>query len=349
MKEVIIVDGNKKFNFPSEFKRELDVALYATKYRNQDLCIVIDGHEGAGKSQASRQIGFYCSKVLNSFFDVDSTYNIHHDLDSYIDSCNNKGQNYISILDESRSVLNSKRSLSKEGLRFTNFISECRSKNQVHIIILPSYHDLDRYVAQWRMSILINMRKEWVEDDKVEFGGHELLLGKYKGYVNNAEIRNIYDKKNFGYPKKEVFGGRFDNVEVLSNKGLKAYEQQKALKMIEKYGSEEEKAQAGLKSLDKEVLKSEQLKDNTLSIREVYNLSSSDINAYRIKLMRRFLFVAKKYYDKSTNRLKVTDSFLKEFFGVSVSTVNRYSTIRAHQDIVVDEENFIYCDLSCFD
>lgn len=321
MIDVLIKNSDKHFRLNDSLKRELDVALYAVKEMNQDLCIVLDGHEGSGKSQASRQLGYYCAQILGSHFDRDGVYNIHNDLDKYIDSCNANGKYYISILDESRHVLNSKRSMSAEAVRFTNFLSECRSKNQIHIIILPSFHDLDRYIAQWRMSILITMKKTWFTDDKILLGGHRLELGHYKGYVNNKFLRKIYDQKGFGYPKKAEFEGRFDNVEVLTPEGLVVYENQKNLKMIEKYGSKEEPVNK-------------------------YSFTDFEVKRAKINLLQRFLIVSHKYFDKNKGVLVISDGFLSEMFDLNEGVVSKYSHKRPKTFVNTDDHNYVVSDLS---
>lgn len=323
--EFVISETGEKFSFTPSLKENLDVALHAVKNCDQDLCIVFDGHEGAGKSKASRQIGYYCAKILGSKFDIDSTYNIHNDLDSYVDSCNVNGKYYVSILDEGRSVVNSKRSLSKDAQRFTNFLSECRSNNQVHIIILPAFNDLDRYIAQWRMSILINMRKLWVLDKKVELGGHRLVLGNYRGFVNDDNLRKIYDRKQFMYPKTPAFSGVFENVEVMSDKGLEAYTLQKSEKMIEKYGSSEEEKLAAKLAKEKELAEKK-----PLTIKDMYNLDKKHVNAYRYSLYRHFCKVAFKYYEPKTTRLTVDTNFLMDLFELPLHVINRSSFKRPH-------------------
>jgi hypothetical protein len=306
MVKVVIKETGKSFNLDPNFKQNLDVALHAVKNHNQDLCIVFDGHEGAGKSQSSRQIGYYCSLVLGSKFDVDSTYNIHHNLDSYVDACNNNGRFYISILDESRSAVNSKRSNSNDSLRFTNFLSECRSNNQVHILILPSYSDLDHYISMHRMSLLINMRKVWVLDSSVELGGHRLVLGNYRGFANDVRLKMLMDKrKKFIYPRKPEFDGCFDNVEVLSDTGLVAYEEQKRLNMVAKYGIEAEKNALNAVSADEEFV---------ASVQGVYNLSDRAVLGFKRALFKRFCFFSSPFYDYGTNRLNVSIDFLCDFF-----------------------------------
>jgi hypothetical protein len=215
--------------------QEIDTALYAVKHKNQDLVLVFDGPEGGGKSTAARQLAFYCAKKLGSNFQTDTVYNIHNDIDKYIRSSSEGAKYDVHILDEARKILNRKRSTSKDAVRFTNYLSECRFMNQVHIICIPAFHDLDRYVAQWRLSFVIHMYKEWSINESIELGGHELHLGAFKLYMNDSFLKYAYDSPGFQYPKLPLTKDRFNKFEILTDEGSAAYEKQKYDQMKFKY------------------------------------------------------------------------------------------------------------------
>ena len=229
------VNGRGNIYLNKHLLREIDTALYAVKHKNQDLVLVFDGPEGGGKSTAARQLGFYCSEKLGSKFETDTVYNIHNDIDKYIRSSSEGNKYDVHILDEARKILNRKRSTSKDAVRFTNYLSECRFMNQVHIICIPAFHDLDRYVAQWRLSFVIHMYKEWSINESVELGGHELHLGAFKLYMNDSFLKYAYDSPGFQYPKLPLTKDRFNKFEVLSSEGEKAYEKQTYDQMKFKY------------------------------------------------------------------------------------------------------------------
>jgi hypothetical protein len=107
--------------------------------------------------------------------------------------------------------------------------------NQIHIICIPAFHDLDRYVAQWRLSFVIHMFKEWTIDSSIELGGHELHLGAFKMFMNDSYLKFAYDSPGFQYPKVFLTKDRFNATEVLSDVGSKAYEDQKFSQMKFKY------------------------------------------------------------------------------------------------------------------
>jgi hypothetical protein len=128
--------------------------------------------------------------------------------------------------------------MGKEAVRFTNYLSECRHRNQVHIICAPSFQDVDAYVAKWRMKFLIHLDKEWERvDDPDYLSGERPVLGKYYVYDNNRFLRDKYDAGNYAYPKKWYARDRFSYIEPLTDEELQAYESQKEKKMREKYGT----------------------------------------------------------------------------------------------------------------
>jgi len=233
---MVEIDG-KKWYEDKKFKQNLDIYLDAIK-QNDDLIIVVDGLERSGKSLRLRQIGKYCANYLGTEF---SDKNIHQDLKEYIDFSIESPQYTVCILDESRNLLNKKNSMSKPAKKFTNFLSECGKYNQVHIIALPAYHDLDKYIVLWRMKFLIHVQK-WFEADEQNKSGFKLSRGKYKMYMNDKFLKDCY-KYPYAYPKRWETKGQFTNVEVLDKEELKRYEDKKDANIEERYHSKNEEKQ----------------------------------------------------------------------------------------------------------
>lgn len=236
---VMIEFEGGKYRLNKTEKLNLDIGLEAMTTSVQDMVIVIDGSEGSGKSKKARQIGHYCASYLGSKFDRDGIGNIHNEIDKYVDSCLSGGVFAVNILDEGRKALNRKRSMAKATVKFTNFMSECRELRQVHIILLPAYHDLDSYIALWRMNILFHLIKHFKADEKSK-SGYSLELGHFKLFANDEYTKFFYNIK-YKYPKKWICQDRFSNVEILTDKGLKVYTDQKIGLLSVKYGSNPEK------------------------------------------------------------------------------------------------------------
>lgn len=215
----------------------LKILLDAVK-QDDDLLIVFDGKEGSGKSKRMRQVGAYCADYLNSSFSME---NIKFDIQEYVDFSLKSDKYTVCILDEARNQLNRKNAMTKEVKRFTSYLSECRKKCQVHLIALPAYHDLDKYVVLWRAKAVVHLNKWFEEDDSFE-GGYKLKRGQYTLYINDKYLKDCYFYP-YSYPKRWETKGVFNNIEVLDHKQLEEYEQKKDNNMFERYHSSSIKAQ----------------------------------------------------------------------------------------------------------
>lgn len=216
------------------FKQNLDIWLDGMM-DNDDLVLVFDGLERSGKSLRMRQVAKYCASVLKTKFD---DTNIFFQLNDYVDFSIESSEYTICILDEGRNVLNKKSSMSKGNKKFTNYISECAKKRQVHLIALPAYHDLDRYISNWRMKAVVHLHK-WYENDDKKFSGYKLSRGKYTFYMNDDYLKDSYNYP-YRYPRRWETIGRFNNIETFSKNELKRYEDKKDENMEIKYHSKYE-------------------------------------------------------------------------------------------------------------
>jgi len=233
----IHLKNKKKFYLNERLKLNLDIGLHKVKNKNMDLVIVLDGDEGSGKSTLGRQVAAYCSQKLDFDFTIK---NIHFDLDEYVDSSIEGCKGQVNLLDESRAILNKKRSMSSSNVRFTNYLSECRVKNQVHILLIPASHDLDNYVVLWRMALLINVKAFNILDKNSEIG-YDFKRGDFVLY-SRKKMRPYYVNYllRYKYPHYEpkFDCGTFKPDEVLSDP--EAYDLKKNKFTIEKYKTRKE-------------------------------------------------------------------------------------------------------------
>lgn len=225
------------FPFSKNLYETLRVWINALVKRNQDVVMLFDGKEGAGKSVFMRQVAAVCQLILYNEHKIHvplSIDNIHFELENYIDTAisHESKKGYIHILDESRAIANRKRSMSGSSVKFTNYLSECRSSNHIHLIALPAFHDLDPYVVVWRSVFVIHMEKYFDNSG-------ELQLGNYKLYMNNSVLKNVYyHKMKYLYPRKHKFSGKSENIEILDN--INEYESKKAEARAKKFLASEE-------------------------------------------------------------------------------------------------------------
>lgn len=239
--------NERTWHINKTLKTNLDILLNDVKHNDMDLVIIIDGGEGLGKSFMSRGIGLYCATALNSTFDVND---ITFDLETYIKNSldagspeKNKGKHKINVLDEGRHAINRTRANSKKNVYFTNFLSECRALRQVHIILAPAFHDLDKYIILWRMALLIHCEKNY-KQDKESDTGVKLYRGQFKVYINSGKAKKslklCYDMKDYSYPYKYEVFSVWSNKEVFPTFMLEKYDKMKYEATIRKYYSEEE-------------------------------------------------------------------------------------------------------------
>lgn len=202
---------------------------------NDDLVLVFDGPERSGKSKRLRQVAKYCANYLGTHFSKD---NIKFDAQQYMDFSIDSPQKTVCVLDESRKQLNRARSTSKIAIKFTDYLSECAKKNQVHLIALPAYHDMNNYVINWRSKGVYHVHKEYERDDSKK-SGYKLKRGDFTFYVNDDYLKKCYFYK-YDYPKRWAAKGRFTNVEVLTPEDLILYEKEKDDNIEQKYHSKSE-------------------------------------------------------------------------------------------------------------
>lgn len=250
---------------------------------NQDLVVVFDGAEGAGKSTLMRQVAELCRQYLAQKHNIKVPFNldnIHFDLDEYTKAAldNEDNKCWIHILDESRAVANRKRTTSKGNVNWTNYLSECRSANHIHLIALPAFHDLDSYISVFRQSFLVNIQK-YFKITKTEKGVpiYELVLGEYRAFLNDNKLKAMYyHKMRYIYPRVPVFKAKFSNTSVLDEE---SYENKKKESRARRYSEEKkiEEKKDTKKDLVLNYMKREP-KARAADIANIFNVSQSYVN-----------------------------------------------------------------------
>lgn len=205
--------------------------------QEMDILILLDGYEGTGKSYLARGLGFVISYIIEKITKKPHNFdasNIQFDLNEYVKSSFYGDSFHINLLDESRKVANKLRSNSKEAVKFTNYLSECRSKQQVHIVLLPAFHDLVKYIVLWRMSFLIHVKKKY----KTEFFQDQEMLsldrGEFHVYSDRDAIKYAY-MNPYKYPNRTDYWAKWTAKEVFNNEELQKYKDNKEKFMGLKY------------------------------------------------------------------------------------------------------------------
>lgn len=202
-------------------------------HEDDDIVIVFDGRERAGKSTAVRMVARWFAYYFNTPFGID---NISFDTQEYMKGSRdfnvktaNKVKGYVNILDESRADLYKRRSMAKKLTAFTDYLTAVGKWRQIHFLVLPSFHDLDRYITRWRMKFLIHMYKRRVRAHD-RGCGMKFIKGYYQLFTIGQLRKNMNNLvKNFTYPRQAHCEGDrpFPFLEVLSKDEMIMYERMK--------------------------------------------------------------------------------------------------------------------------
>jgi len=161
-----------------------------------DMLFVYDGMEGSGKTVKAMQDAFY--------LDPDPKL-----LDRYAFSPGQfrkailSAQPYQAVVyDEAHSGLNARAAMSMINRNLISMLTEIRQKNLFVFVILPTFFDLDKYVALWRSRALIHV-----------YTSTNMQRG-YFSFYNASSKKMLYmkGKKLYKYGvQKPNFIGRFTN------------------------------------------------------------------------------------------------------------------------------------------
>jgi len=300
-----------------KFKQNLDILLNDVKKSKMDLVIVLDGPEGLGKSFMGRGLGRYCATFLGSTFTVDD---ISWDVNTYISGslqagrAADTGKHKINLLDEGRHAIHRARGGSRGNVRFTNYLSECRDLGQVHIILAPAFHDLDKYLILWRMALLMHCIKNYVTDEDSETGVR-LYRGEYKVFINSAGGRKalsyVFENRGYLYPNQYEVHSRWPSKEVFTEDEVAEYEKRKFGATMKKYHIEDKQ-----KEEEEELEKIQQEYYKVAAFCRKWDLKSATVikaikeNRINGKRCLKMYFVHKDHYENppDVDSLEATES-----------------------------------------
>lgn len=204
-------------------QKNLDVAKEVNR-KDWDAINLIDGTEGAGKSVLAQQFAYY----LDPTFNIDRIVFTANDFkDSVL-----KADKYQAIIyDEAYSGLSSRGTMSEVNKILVSMLAEIRQKNLFIFIVMPTFFDLDKYVAIWRSRVLIHVYAvDWERGYFMWFDSHRkkvlYLLGK-KLYDYNVTKANFVGR----FAAKDNGGYIVDQIEY-RNKKRKALESRKDTKEV---------------------------------------------------------------------------------------------------------------------
>lgn len=192
-------------NTPQEYymdgylKENLDTAKKVIT-KDWDMIFCIDGYEGSGKSCLTMQIGYYCNQSLTLSHVVFTPK-------QFQDAIINSRKYDVVIYDEAYTGLSSRAAMSMVNRILVKMLAEIRQKNLFIFVVMPTFFDLDKYVALWRSRALIHV-----------YTAENFQRG-YFAFYNIDKKKDLYilGKKFYLYSNvKPNFVGRFTNHYTLN-------------------------------------------------------------------------------------------------------------------------------------
>ena len=187
-----------QFSMDSYLVDNLNIAKDVIK-NDWDFCFIVGGIEGSGKSTLAQQCAYYCDPTFNmsriTFTPME------------FEAAILKADKYQAIVyDEAYTGLSSRGVMTGINKSIVNRLAEIRQKNLFLFVVMPTFFDLDRYVAIWRSRALIHI-----------YTGEDWSRGFYEFY-NVERKKNLYltGKKLYHYDKDlRNFWGTFSRRYVV--------------------------------------------------------------------------------------------------------------------------------------
>jgi hypothetical protein len=161
--------------------------------KDWDMVFIVDGAEGSGKSVLAMQMAYYCDPTL-------TLERIVFTPNTFRKAIIQAKQYQAVIYDEAYTGLSARATMSMINRALVSMLAEIRQKNLFVFVVMPTFFDLDKYVALWRSRALINV-----------YTGENFERGYFK-FFNKTKKKDLYinGKKFYNYNKPESnFIGRF--------------------------------------------------------------------------------------------------------------------------------------------
>jgi hypothetical protein len=211
---------DKEFYMDGFHKENLDTASKVI-VKDWDMVFVYDGGEGSGKSTKAIQDAFYCDPTLTLDRIVFTPY-------EFKKAVLTATQYQSVVYDEAYTGLSSRATMSLINRTLISMLAEIRQRNLFVFVVMPTFFDLDKYVALWRSRALIHI-----------YTGKSFERGYFAFY--NVDLKKdlyINGKKYYSYGKpKPNFTGRFTSFFPLNHE---EYKKKKASALIAREQIKEE-------------------------------------------------------------------------------------------------------------
>jgi len=201
---VVVERGVYRFYIDEHLASELDKVKERVNEKDEDYFVAIDGEEGGGKSVLTMQLAMY----VDPSFGLDRVVFTSKDFQDAVLKAS-KGQ--AIVFDEAFRGLSSRGALTEINKLLVGLMMECRQKNLIIFIVMPSFFLLDKYVALWRAKVLLHVYRRQTKR------GFWVCFNKKKKKLLYLKGGKTYD---YSWPKSD-FKGRFLEQYVLDEKAYR--------------------------------------------------------------------------------------------------------------------------------
>lgn len=146
---MLVKVGEHEWHMEKDLVDKLE-QIKAQLRRNNNYVMIIDGNTGEGKTTLACQIAKYVDPNFDS-------HNLYYDGDEYIKGCIYAGKYSAVVYDEAYRDWSSTRVMSSMSHRLNAMMMEIRQNNLFHIIVLPSFFDLNKTMAIFGSDSLIHV------------------------------------------------------------------------------------------------------------------------------------------------------------------------------------------------
>lgn len=196
-----ITSGDKDFYMDGYLQENLDTAKRVIR-QDWDFVFLVDGRERSGKSVLAQQAAKFCDPT----FDINRIVFTHKEFREKVDAA----EPYTAIVyDEAYNGLSSRETMGRVNKALVKKMATIGQKNLFIFVVMPTFFDLDKYVALWRGCALLHI-----------YTGDDFERG-YFAFWNYDKKKDlyIYGKKFYSYGcVKPNFYGRFLNDYTVDEK-----------------------------------------------------------------------------------------------------------------------------------
>jgi hypothetical protein len=191
--------GEHNYYMDGYLKKNLDIAKTAIK-KDWDMVFLVDGAERSGKSVLAMQMAKYCDPSFN-------ISRMAYSAEEFKDYIKKAKKFQAVVYDEAFTGLSGRDAMSHINKSLIEMLAEIGQQNLYVFVVMPTFFDVDKYVALWRSRALVHV-----------YTTDNFKRGSFTFY-NFDKKKDLYvnGKKFYSYRHpKPNFWGSFTNYYVVN-------------------------------------------------------------------------------------------------------------------------------------